>query len=79
MDVFEATLVRIENVTISGGATFSGELTLNDGTATIAMYTRPDATFSGNQVPDGTVTLTGIVSIHFNPQIVLRNMDDIQQ
>ncbi len=79
MDTFESKLVRIPNATISGGTTFAGDRTLSDGTASISLFTRNDATFGNENVPQGTITLTGIVSIFNSPNIIIRNLDDIQQ
>lgn len=79
MDIYESKLVSIPNSTISGGATFAGDRTLNDGTASISLFTRNDATFANDPIPQGTFTLTGIVSIYNTPNINIRNLDDIQQ
>lgn len=84
-DAWESTLVEIEDVSsITGGPTFGanfGNLTLNDGTATITLYTRSAATFSGNNVPTTfPVTVRGIVG-KFNTtrQILMRNASDLIQ
>lgn len=79
MDTFESKLVQIPNVTISGGTTFAGDRTLNDGTASISLFTRNEATFADENIPQGTITLTGIVSVFNTPNIIIRNLDDIQQ
>lgn len=78
-DKWESTLVRIKNATITGGATLSGNRTVNDGTGTIAMFTQTGATFAGVTTPAGTVTITAIVSDFNGKQIILRNATDIQQ
>lgn len=77
-NAWESTLVRISNVSITGGATLSGTRTLNDGTATIAMFTNASATFSGLATPTVPVTLTGIVSDFDAKQVLMRNANDIQ-
>ena len=77
-NAWESTLVKIVNVTISGGATLSGNRTLTDATGTIAMFTNASATFSGTATPAAPVTLTGIVSDFNVKQILLRNASDIQ-
>jgi hypothetical protein len=78
-NAWESTLVRISNVSITGGATLSGNRTLNDGTGTIAMFTNANATFSSMATPAVPVTLTGIVSDFNAKQILMRNANDIQQ
>lgn len=77
-DDWESTLVKIVGATISGGTTYSGTLSVSDGMA-IDMYTRPSATFSGDTVPAGTVSVTAIVS-QFNAtkQINIRQGTDVQ-
>ena len=78
-NAWESTLVRISNVTITGGATLSGNRTLNDGTGTIAMFTNATATFSSLATPAVPVTLTAIVSDFNAKQVLMRNANDIQQ
>ena len=77
MDTFESTLVHIVNATISGGSNYQGERTVNDGTGTITMFTRDDATFAGSQVPTEAVSITAVVTVFNSPQIFIRNLDDI--
>lgn len=80
-NAWESTLVRISNVSITGGATLgsnNGNSTLNDGTGTIAMFTNANATFSSMATPTTPVTLTGIVSDFNAKQILMRNASDIQ-
>jgi len=76
VELFESTLVTIPNVTISG-STFTGNLTMTDGTGEMLLYTYNWASFEGSPVPSGTVTLTGIVSVYNSPQFLLRNLNDI--
>jgi hypothetical protein len=78
-EAWESTLVRVMDVAYTEGGTFAGAKTLDDGTATIASFTRNQATFSGSNVPDGTFTLTAMVSDFNAPQLTLRNLNDIQQ
>ncbi|MBW6498336.1 MAG: hypothetical protein K0B09_08115 [Bacteroidales bacterium] len=77
VELYESTLVTIPNVTISG-STFTGNLTMSDGTGEMLLYTYNWASFAGSPVPSGTVTLTGIVSVFNSPQFLLRNLNDIQ-
>lgn len=77
LDTYESTLVRINNVNITGGSTFQGERTLNDGTGSIMLFTRNDANFASSAVPAETVAVVGNVSIFNSPQIIMRNINDI--
>lgn len=76
--LYESTLVTIPNATITGGTTFSGNRTLNDGTGQMTMFTHSWATFAGNTIPAGPVTITGISSIFDTPQLLIRNLNDIR-
>ncbi len=76
-NAWESTLVEINNATITGGATLSGNRTVNDGTGTIPMFTQTAATFSGTATPTGPVTITAILSDFNAKQIILRNASDI--
>lgn len=76
LEMYESRLVTIPNVTISG-STFTGNLTMNDGTGQMLLFTYNWASFYGAPVPTGTVTLTGIVSVYNSPQFLIRNLNDI--
>ncbi len=78
-EAWESTLVKIENATLSGGTggTFNGNVTINDGTGTLVMFTRSAASFSGQNYPTGTVSVTGIVSQFDNPQLIIRTPTDV--
>ena len=77
-NAWESTLVKISNVSITGGATLSGSRTLNDGTGTIILFTSSAATFSGMATPATPVTLTGILTDYNVKEVALRNASDIQ-
>jgi len=77
LEMYESTLVTLQNVTISGGTTFSGNLNINDGTGQMLLYTYSWASFAGSPVPTSPVTITGIVSVFNNPQLLIRNLNDI--
>ena len=77
LEMYESTLVTLQNVTITGGNTFSGNLNISDGTGQMLLFTYSWASFAGAQVPDGPVTITGIVSTFNNPQLLIRNLNDI--
>ncbi|MEQ8704621.1 MAG: DUF5689 domain-containing protein [Phaeodactylibacter sp.] len=78
-EAWESTLVLVSDIAFTEGGTFSGAKTLDDGTGTIATFTRNQATFSGSTVPDGTFALTAMVSDFDGAQLTLRNLNDIQQ
>ena len=75
---WESGLVQIENATINGGLTFSGEKTISDGTGEILLFTFSSASFANDLVPSGEVTVIGNLSQFNNDyQIVMRNGDDV--
>ncbi|TVR82377.1 MAG: hypothetical protein EA409_04885 [Saprospirales bacterium] len=80
---YESTLVRVRNVTMTKEGNqqdFAFTTTLNDGTATIDHFTRPQATFANQAIPTEPITLTGIVSVGGTQearQIGIRNLDDV--
>ncbi len=75
---WESTLVKVENCTLSGGATFSGNRTLSDGTGNIIIYTRSAATFANEPLPTGAVNVTGILAQFNDYEITIRNLGDIE-
>lgn len=79
-DIWESTLLRIANVTITGGTggNYQGTCTLNDGTGAIAHFTRNQASFASTPYPTGTVTLTGILGDFNALQMQIRNTSDVQ-
>lgn len=77
IETYESTLVTIEGATISGGSTFNGGLDVTDATGTIGMFTRGDATFSGDSVPTGTVSVTAIASEFNDAQLTLKSASDV--
>ncbi len=77
---YEAKLVKLSNVTISspgGYETYKYTTELNDGTGTINMYTYDYATFADEKFPTEIVDITGIASYYEDPQISIRNPDDV--
>jgi DNA/RNA endonuclease YhcR with UshA esterase domain len=79
-EAWESTLVRIVGATITGSpASYSGSKTINDGTGTLTLFTRSQATFANLNYPTGTVQITGFLG-QFNTtkQISIRNTTDIQ-
>ena len=66
-------------MSIAEGGTYSGAKTLDDGTGTIVSFTRTQATFATENVPAGPFTLTAVVSQFNDPQLTIRNLNDIEQ
>ncbi|MEO8085512.1 MAG: DUF5689 domain-containing protein [Bacteroidota bacterium] len=81
LSALESTLITVSGATLSGGAsgTYSGSVTITDGTGTLILYTRGGATFSGTAYPTGTVSVTGFVS-NFNgtAELIIRGTGDVQ-
>ncbi len=75
---FESTLVTIKDATLPGGSTFAGNVVVTDNTGSVDMYTTNWASFSDTQVVGGLYNITAIASIHFNPQIQIRSLDDLE-
>jgi hypothetical protein len=78
-DAWQSTLVRIEDVTITGAATYNGTTTVSDVTGSLPMFTRGDATFANTNVPGDEVIMTAIVSEFNEPQVFIRNISDIEE
>ncbi|MCB0633727.1 MAG: DUF5689 domain-containing protein [Saprospiraceae bacterium] len=76
-EAWESTLVRLNGVTLSGAGTYNGSVTVSDGTGSVVMYTRGDAGFSGEALPTNEVDLIGVVSQFNDPQVIIRNLDDV--
>ncbi len=79
LEDYESELVRLENVTLSGGTTYAGSITVTDATGSIQMFTRTQATFAGAALPTGPVDLVAIVAQFNDPQILIRNLNDVEQ
>lgn len=76
-EAWESTLVKISNATVVEGGTYSGSKTLNDGTGTIVLFTRSQATFAGSNVPASASTFIAVVSQFNDPQVNIRNLNDV--
>lgn len=78
LDRYESTLIKIKDVNLSGaGGKYNGGVTVKDGTGTIEMFTRSYAKFANDSYPTGTVDLTAMVSRFNNPQLIIRNKNDV--
>lgn len=79
-EAWESTLVSVASVTLSGNSgKYSGSVTATDATGNIILYTRSAASFSGENYPTGTRTLTGIVTpFNTTKELVIRTTADIE-
>lgn len=77
-NTWESTLVKISNVTLSGGANFSGTRTATDASGNIVLFTSSAASFALSPLPTTPKTITAIVSDFNGKQLLLRNIDDVQ-
>jgi hypothetical protein len=85
-DSWESSLLKIDNATIGGGATYSGSLQITDASGTMTLYTASGATFSGTSVQTGNVSITGILTDYngtvtapnTNAQLQIRSTSDVQ-
>ncbi len=78
----QAKLIKVNNVTITGAATFPAtaqNLTATDGTATLTLRTFVNTDYAGTDVPTDPVTLTCLVGqYNATMQIGHRFLSDIQ-
>lgn len=77
LETWESTLVTIKDGALSGGTTYSGSRTLNDGTGSITLFTRTQASFANSALPTGQVDVTAVVSQFNSAQVVIRNLNDV--
>ncbi|MBK8703182.1 MAG: nuclease [Saprospiraceae bacterium] len=77
LESWESSLVTIKNATLSGGTNYSGSRTLADGTGSITLFTRTQASFATNALPTGQVDVTAIVSQFNTAQVIIRNTNDV--
>jgi hypothetical protein len=74
-ETWESTLVRINNVSLSGGTTpgkYSGNVTLS-ASGTIVMFTSSTATFAGQNFPTNASSITGYLNQFTAKQIAIRD------
>ncbi len=81
---WESTLVKISNVTLNSGTPgiYSGNVTLNDGTGTMTMYTIGTgsfpATFATDSFPTFATSIIGYLSLYnSSPELEIRNLTDV--
>jgi len=75
---WESTLVKISNAGLSGAGTYANTVTLNDGTGSVPMYTRPAASFASSPLPTAAATVTAIVSDYDGVQLNIRKLSDVE-
>ncbi|MDQ3017995.1 MAG: choice-of-anchor J domain-containing protein, partial [Bacteroidota bacterium] len=74
---WESTVVKLNDVTLSGASTFSGEVIVTDATGSMIMFTRSQSTFAGNALPTEIVSVTALISEFNAPQLIIRNANDV--
>lgn len=74
-EAWESTLIQISGVTMTGGTggTYSGNVTLSDGSGTITLFTRSSASFAGNSYPLTPVTVVGYLGQFTSAQVQVRD------
>lgn len=76
---YEYTLVKISGATASGGSTYSGARTLNDGTGSLTLFTSSSATFASAALPTGAHDWTGYVKFFgTSKEMQIRNTSDVE-
>ena len=75
---YESTLIKIQNAIIPGGGTFQGNVSVQDNTGSIMMFTTSWASFANTTVTGGIYDITAIASIFNSPQILIRSLDDLE-
>ena len=78
-DLLESVLLQFEDVTLvgDGGTTFNGNVSVSDASGTVGMFTRGAASFSGASLPTMATDLIAVGSQFNDPQIFIRNLDDV--
>ena len=75
---WESTLVKVKAATLSGGATFSGSITVTDASGSINMFTQSFANFASTFLPTGEVGVTAMIGDFNGTQLNIRNLSDIE-
>lgn len=81
-EAWESTLVKIKNVTVTGGSggNWSGTTTLTDASGAVKSFTRSAATFSGTAYPTAVVpSITGyLTQFNADKQLIIRTLADVE-
>lgn len=76
---WESTLLKINAATLSGGSTYSGNLTLTDATGTLTHRTLTAASFATTAIPSGQKSFTGVLgNFTSGYQLSIRSLSDVQ-
>ena len=77
-EAWESTLVQVNGAALTGAGTYSGNVTLNDGSGTLTLRTSTTATFASQVYPANAASLVGYLS-EFNTtkQIAIRGTSDV--
>ncbi len=73
----ESTLVTIQEAMIVGGGSYGGSSEVQDATGKIALFGTSYSSFANVQLERATVAITAIVSQFNDPQINIRNLNDV--
>jgi hypothetical protein len=65
--------VVIDGVQFKDPGSFSGTKTLTDCSSSVDVYTRADATFASESLPEGNGTFKGVASVYTAIQLLLRD------
>ncbi len=76
---YESTRVLITDAMLSGGSTYgAGNITVDDGTETIVIFTFSTTSYANEPVPTGTVSVTAVLSqFDDTVQLMLNSADDV--
>ncbi|MGK0316895.1 MAG: hypothetical protein ACI86M_003133 [Saprospiraceae bacterium] len=76
---YESTRVLIKDAELSGGSTYgAGNITVDDGTETISIFTFNTTSYANEPVPSGMVNVTAIVSqFEETPQLMINAASDV--
>ena len=76
---YESTRVLIKDAELSGGTTYgAGNITVDDGTETINIFTFSTTSYANEPVPSGMVNVTAIVSqFEDTPQLLINAATDV--
>jgi hypothetical protein len=73
---WQSSRVTLMDVTLSGGPTFEGSITVTDASGAMILFTNSNASFVGTALPTSTVDLTAIISYFNIPQLIINSASD---